>query len=289
MLNKIVSSNLNTGIIASLLSSLFLATATEIIHFYKVNDILSLLFVQNLVSFLMNISVIGTTVGISYTHFKVGYRLHLIRAILGIGTFLSYYKALSLVVPVNVVLIINFAPCLVPIINFIFLSHNIKVTSLLCIFIGFIGAYLILSPEIGNISATQGYLFAFISAVLFACSFIVIKELTQKVNYITVITLYNFHSIVFLLFFLDTSFLSTNYLIIYLIISLLFFLQNHCLTLSIHILGSKLSSTLSYLSIIIIAIIDYWFFNKTLTMTSMVGIGLIFLSQFSVFFLAKAD
>jgi drug/metabolite transporter (DMT)-like permease len=125
--------------------------------------------------------------------FKTGKpKLILLRTVAGYGSFCFIFLAAQYTSTVNVVLLNNSAPLILPLIIWLWRGVKIGVRLWLGIFVGFIGIALILQPS--GPMVNLGILFALFSAIFMSISMIVQRRLVKRESSRTILFYYFFIS-----------------------------------------------------------------------------------------------
>ena len=184
-----------SGVLLSLVSVVIsVLTAILVAKFPKQTPVIWMLFFQSFFSLFMTLMICKiktkgqeTLLALKTQH----YRLHVIRAILGLGIYGCYYEALHLISPLNSNLLINAAPLFLPLLNYLFFKQRLVVSIGLGITLGFTGIYCILDPSwMLRAQSLWGYTFALCSGLCFALTLIVVNRLNRYDSINTIILYY---------------------------------------------------------------------------------------------------
>ena len=176
MQKKIYNNNL-IGIFYIILAALFFSLMSLCAKFALAkHHVIEIIFLRSLISItLLTLLIKLNKKKISNYHFK----LHSIRAILGLGAMFCTFTALKYM-PLSNLTIISFSKIffLIPLAIFIF-REPINTKSLIYVILGFIGVIVIVGYEIDNIMKYKYYLLALLGAFFISLVKIIIKKLSH--------------------------------------------------------------------------------------------------------------
>lgn len=279
-----MNSKLSAGITYSIFQAIIVAITAISINYYAAdtNNFQIILF-QNLVSLII-VGLFEPKLVLKLPRTK-RYRLHVIRALFGIGIYIFHYNALKLISPLAAVLLLHTAPIFVPIMEWFYYRRAPKFQILWAILFGFLGLALVLNPKLHDFNKLAGILSGLMSGICLAVTFPITKSLRSTDSIPKIIFLYSFHSIILSLGFListDAWQIGKLTLWFYLVIGLLYFLQVFFINKSISYIGSIKSSIATNLTVIFVIIFNYFLGNSVPGIVTLIGIFIVIISSIVV-------
>lgn len=145
---------------------------------------------------------------------KKDFKLLIVCGLFGISTnMLLFFHGLSLTSPIDASIIMTTTPVIVLILSFFLLNEKITKNKFIGIFIGAIGAFLLVwfGKKSGGTSSFLGNLFIFLNACSYGLYLVLVKPLMQKYKAITVISWVFLFGFIFVLPFGFNDLLNTNF------------------------------------------------------------------------------
>ena len=177
MFSPLQKPRLITGILITLLSYLFFATASALVKITNGNlPTVEIVFFQNLISLLCIIPYCLKKHTLRWD--KSNLKVHLIRDFAGVLSYLFYFFAIKKISLVEATLLAYTAPFFVPIIWKIWMKEKGSNSIWWVIVLGFIGIALILNPSNGIFKI--GALYGILAGMISAFSLVSIRILNQR-------------------------------------------------------------------------------------------------------------
>ncbi len=204
--------------------------------------------------------------------------LMFIRSLAGVGALLTYFFGLSLI-PVGDATALSFSVIIFATIGaMIFLGEKVGVRRWMAIIIGLLGTLIILRPGLQSIG--PGVIAVFISTLLWASAWLMVKVLSQSDTSITIVFYSSFYFCIFSIpfaiwYWVWPSWIELGNLVI---IGVLAALGMLCTTESLKMADASVVMPFDFTRLIWAAAIGYWFFNEFPDMWVWLGAGVVFLS-----------
>ena len=214
----------------------------------------------------------------------INYKLHILRAIIGISAMSLFFVSLRYVHLVEMQTISYSSVFFISILSIFFLGEKIGYRRIIAIIIGFIGVVIILKPTSAIFSNYS--ILPLIASLFLSMAVIVLKKILLTNDNILSVWVFTVLCTVISLFFFNESWIWPNNLDLSLMIAsgILGFIAQICLTKSFQLADASLLAPLDFSSVIWSFFLGYIFFAELISTNVIIGGSIIILSVGYIFY-----
>lgn len=209
--------------------------------------------------------------------------LLILRGILGTSALICIFYAIRNM-PLSLSTVIQYTyPIFISIFAVIFINEKINSYIFTALISGWLGIVVILDPikisSLNNEISSFSLLIAFIGAIMTALAYITVKKLSEKENVFIIIKYFPLISVIVLLPFVITGWVTPQFNDLIWILGIGIFTQlgQTFLTLGLKYLSASAASVINYMQVLFGAIWGIYFFKETISINFILGSALVLL------------
>ncbi len=209
--------------------------------------------------------------------------LLILRGILGTSALICIFYAIRNM-PLSLSTVIQYTyPIFISIFAVIFINEKINSYIFIALISGWLGIVVILDPikisSLNNEISSFSLLIAFIGAIMTALAYITVKKLSEKENVFIIIKYFPLISVIVLLPFVITGWVTPKFNDLIWILGIGIFTQlgQTFLTLGLKYLSASAASAINYMQVLFGAIWGIYFFKETISINFILGSVLVLL------------
>ncbi len=212
------------------------------------------------------------------------YKLHLVRAFIGITAMSLFFVSLRYVPLVEMQTISYSSVFFISILSIFFLGEKIGYRRIIAIIVGFIGILIILKPSSAIFSNYS--LLPLIASLFLSMAVIVLKKILLTNNNVLSVWVFTIFCTIISLFFYNKSWIWPNNLDLTFMVAsgLLGFVAQICLTKSFQLADASVLAPLDFSSVIWSFFLGYIFFGELISLDVLLGGFIIILSVGYIFY-----
>ena len=212
------------------------------------------------------------------------YKLHLVRAFIGITAMSLFFVSLRYVPLVEMQTISYSSVFFISILSIFFLGEKIGYRRIIAIIVGFLGILIILKPSSAIFSNYS--LLPLIASLFLSMAVIVLKKILLTNNNVLSVWVFTIFCTIISLFFYNKSWIWPNNLDLTFMVAsgLLGFVAQICLTKSFQLADASVLAPLDFSSVIWSFFLGYIFFGELISLDVLLGGFIIILSVGYIFY-----